>query len=654
MLVPGLIVRTKIVGLSALSQRISLILSTINNPTYMDSGGANYNNIQPFSHHSMGRSMSVTLGPGLTAPAQINMPIGTQWWCIAFPKAISPGTETVQFFVYVSPDGNYQSATMVFGPFTFGSVIGGTYRYVAVERNYNQANAAAETYDRVESMPFAAFAAQTGAIGIPFWPTTSLPTAELPTTAAFTGTGGTKLATLTSITPTLDSTGAGGTVTLYSQHYNDALGAWASLGDVIGGWTSHGAVVSGTPIDLSATKCRTGEKYRWKAEFTSTDGTLPPPKLSGLSLAWVSDITAPGVPTIAQIFGAVPAGGVNPGYRADFTVPVDARHVVIEGQRNSGGYLPFSTRAKFENGQGSMAFVGDLAQIEAAGERNETHLSSMKGFAVGDTVQIRAQAQDAVGNVSTWVESPIVALAIDYPAPTITSTLPVNGNVIGGTTVNIIGTGFRTGLSVLFDGSSIAYTFVSSTELQITTPFHSEGALTIQVVNPDGKIASVGFHVGDAEFEEPITGSLVTNILPTASIFSINNDDVAGLRIRIVNSTDPSFYYTIVEIKKNDEDYTPLSKKGNIEYGYNYMHIRNSPDNRQQADCLNKSDFIITDVVIGDSVRLRAKSVATNGDYTDWVETIPIEITDAAYIPYEVEEVSVEMYNDEEIVVEIE
>src|SRR5262249_4162869 len=53
------------------------------------------------------------------------------------------------------------------------------------------------------------------------------------------------------------------------------------------------------------------------------------------------------------------------------------------------------------------------------------------------------------------------------------------------------GTNFVSGATVSFCGAAAAVTFVSSTQLNATTPAHAAGACNVQVKNPDGQTATI-------------------------------------------------------------------------------------------------------------------------------------------------------------------
>lgn len=85
---------------------------------------------------------------------------------------------------------------------------------------------------------------------------------------------------------------------------------------------------------------------------------------------------------------------------------------------------------------------------------------------------------------------------------TISSVGPSAGPTSGGTTVTLIGAGFTHSASVAFGGAvSPTVTYVSSTELQATTPAHASGTVTVAVTeNPHNRSATLtgGFTFGDS------------------------------------------------------------------------------------------------------------------------------------------------------------
>ncbi|WP_234414246.1 IPT/TIG domain-containing protein [Paenibacillus sp. CAA11] len=76
------------------------------------------------------------------------------------------------------------------------------------------------------------------------------------------------------------------------------------------------------------------------------------------------------------------------------------------------------------------------------------------------------------------------------PAPVITTVAPDHGLVTGGTSVVITGSNFVSGVKVKLKDQELATTFVSSTQLKITTPaWNSAEVVNVSVTNPDGQTA---------------------------------------------------------------------------------------------------------------------------------------------------------------------
>jgi hypothetical protein len=72
------------------------------------------------------------------------------------------------------------------------------------------------------------------------------------------------------------------------------------------------------------------------------------------------------------------------------------------------------------------------------------------------------------------------------PPPTVTSVTPTSGPDTGGTAVTITGANFVSGATVTFGGTAATgVTFVSATQIDVTTPAHAAGAVDVTVTNPD-------------------------------------------------------------------------------------------------------------------------------------------------------------------------
>jgi hypothetical protein len=91
--------------------------------------------------------------------------------------------------------------------------------------------------------------------------------------------------------------------------------------------------------------------------------------------------------------------------------------------------------------------------------------------------------------------------------PAITLVNPNTGSSLGGTAVTITGTGFVAGATVTFGGTAAtAVTFDSATQLTVTTPAHTAGAVDVVVTNPDAQsVTSTGGYTYTAAAAPTVT-----------------------------------------------------------------------------------------------------------------------------------------------------
>ncbi|TMC01708.1 MAG: hypothetical protein E6J35_10270, partial [Chloroflexi bacterium] len=73
------------------------------------------------------------------------------------------------------------------------------------------------------------------------------------------------------------------------------------------------------------------------------------------------------------------------------------------------------------------------------------------------------------------------------PPPTVTSVTPNSGASAGGSAVTVSGTGFQSGATVSFGGSTLTVSTISATSITGTTTAHAVGAVTVTVTNPEAQ-----------------------------------------------------------------------------------------------------------------------------------------------------------------------
>jgi hypothetical protein len=149
-----------------------------------------------------------------------------------------------------------------------------------------------------------------------------------------------------------------------------------------------------------------------------------------------------------------------------------------------------------------------------AGQRAWTFRFSLDGlhWVVADATGL-ADGFDA-GALGTWTVP---------AAPTVTRVQPAFGTVLGGETVAIQGTGFRTGLSVTVDGAAVTPAQVTATLIVIPTPAHAPGPVAIRVANPDQQAAT-----GDFLYVRRFTPTLDGNLSEWPALLEAGRNAVAS------------------------------------------------------------------------------------------------------------------------------
>jgi len=83
------------------------------------------------------------------------------------------------------------------------------------------------------------------------------------------------------------------------------------------------------------------------------------------------------------------------------------------------------------------------------------------------------------------------AFTYTAPAPTIRSVSPTSGAHNGGTTVTISGSNFVSGATVTFEGTAATVRSTSATSINVRTPAHAAGTVSVVVTNPGGLVATL-------------------------------------------------------------------------------------------------------------------------------------------------------------------
>jgi len=91
-----------------------------------------------------------------------------------------------------------------------------------------------------------------------------------------------------------------------------------------------------------------------------------------------------------------------------------------------------------------------------------------------------------VGLLLALLVAPVIATAKGPPPPLVGHVEPVRGPAGGGTPVTIVGSNFRSGVRVVFDGvEATEAVVVSDSRITVVTPPHRPGPVDVAVRNVD-------------------------------------------------------------------------------------------------------------------------------------------------------------------------
>ncbi|MBT0768317.1 IPT/TIG domain-containing protein [Kineosporia sp. J2-2] len=218
-------------------------------------------------------------------------------------------------------------------------------------------------------------------------------------------------------------------------------------------------------------------------------------------------------------FGGAAATGVTRDSATQLTVTTPAHAagaVDVEVTTASGGtsapasftYEPLPTVTAVSPDTGGTG-GGTVVTLTGSGLTNATQVYfgtvAAQSFTVDSDSQITATspAMGMPGTFHVTVEGPFgtsAATATDgftyAGAPTLTSLNPARGALGGGTVVTVIGQGFTSASEILIDGTPVAasaVTFVSATQLRLTTPAHAAGSVQVAVRTASGTSGTTPF-----------------------------------------------------------------------------------------------------------------------------------------------------------------
>lgn len=247
----------------------------------------------------------------------------------------------------------------------------------------------------------------------------------------------------------------------------------------------------------------------------------------------------PAVVTVTNVDGTV--GTRSPGFYYQGPAPTIATISPAQGPL-AGGTSVTITGTNFVAGL-RVTFDG----VDATG-------ITLVGNTIICTSPAGAQGPADVAVINTDLRSATRTngFVFEGPAPTISSIVPANGPLAGGTNVTINGSNFAAGATVRFDGVLATGVTVNSTSITCTIPAGAQGPADVVVTNIDylAATSTAGFiYLGAAPTISGVTPTEVPNNLSTPITITGTNF-VAGVVVTIggVQATISSWNATTIVV----------------------------------------------------------------------------------------------------------
>ena len=226
-------------------------------------------------------------------------------------------------------------------------------------------------------------------------------------------------------------------------------------------------------------------------------GNLPIFKFMGTNASF----TVPAVkfnPTSCSSFAAMTGGFLYSG-------SINEQSSTIFALQGGSVYLPAGTLA------GQNVEVADSFMLDFSASITNFNSFVTQAGAAG-TYTCSWTAQD--GSTDS------INMTVDTGAsvsPTIAFVSPSSGNIAGGTTAKVIGTGFTGSTAVTIGGSTVVPTSVTETSITFTTPAHAAGSTDVAVTTASSSVLTA-----------PSAFTYVTTPAPTVTAISTTSGTFAG------------------------------------------------------------------------------------------------------------------------------
>ena len=211
--------------------------------------------------------------------------------------------------------------------------------------------------------------------------------------------------------------------------------------------------------------------------------TAPTTYVSSTSV--VAQITAPAGATALSLIGQNPSPGG--GSSKTLSIPVASIQVINEAAPGSSGQVALGTVTEFTTSLVNLADTLRDWPLQGAGTLAPGGTTNGYAFYTAPTVMPANPTVIVTAYMnSTPSATSSYTITLVNPVPTVTSATPAQLLTGGTQTVSLVGSGFVSGTTITFNGTTLPITFTDyyHASVQVPVPANATGTLSLQAQNP--------------------------------------------------------------------------------------------------------------------------------------------------------------------------
>ncbi|MFM2182483.1 MAG: hypothetical protein RJB61_777, partial [Actinomycetota bacterium] len=267
---------------------------------------------------------------------------------------------------------------------------------------------------------------------------------------------------------------------------------------------TSGTTAGGTPVTIVGSGFITGASVRFGSLLATSVVVVSPTTITAVSPA----TTTPGVVSVTVVTGGGTSNGVNYTYSAP--APTITTIAPTTGS-TAGGTTVTITGTGFIAGA-SVSF-GSLAATNVTVVSNTSITAVSPASSTAGIVSVSVTTSGGTSNGANFTYT--------APTPTVTALSPATGSTVGGTIVQVTGTGFLANSTVAFGTATVPagnVTVNSQTSITVTSPAVLAAGVVNVTVTTAGGTSATGGQGDNYTYTAPVPA--ITSLSPTSGTTS--------------------------------------------------------------------------------------------------------------------------------------